>query len=387
MDPTTPTGLWEQVLAFDTAAPIEQARTLPASWYISDAFDALERRAVFLDTWQLACRAEQVAEPGSFVSGRSFGLPWVVVRGGDGVLRAFANTCRHKATEICTGSGVLSHFTCPYHGWTYRLDGSLRTAPRMAGIEALDRATMALPPLGVEIWGPLVLIHRDPEAPPSGPGIGELTRALEATGWDRLQWHSRRTYEVACNWKAYCDNYLDGGYHVAHMHPDLAAQLDLGRYRTEVFDTYSLQTCPPADEASAPEGRTPAGRTEGGALYVWRYPNLMLNRYGPCLDTNLVHPISADRCRVTFDFWFDASHLHDEAWIRASLESTEQTQREDMEISERVQAGMASGTWHSGPYAPRVELGIHHFHLLLARALRRATEPIDGTSAPGEPTP
>lgn len=366
------------MLAFDADTPIEHAQSLPASWYTSSAIDALERGTVFADSWQLVCRADQVAEPGTFVAGRTLGLPWVVVRGGDGVLRAFANTCRHKATEVCTGSGTLSHFTCPYHGWTYRLDGSLRTAPRMAGIGALDRATMALPPLGVEVWGPLVLIHRDPAAPAFAPQVPQLTHALAATGWDQLRWHSRRTYEVACNWKAYCDNYLDGGYHIAHMHPDLATQLDLGRYRTEVFDTYSVQTCPPAAAGAPIEGRT-----EGGALYVWLYPNLMLNRYGPCLDTNLVHPIDADRCRVTFDFWFDTSHIHDETWIQASLESTERTQLEDMEISERVQVGLASGTWHSGPYAPRVELGIHHFHRLLSQQLRRATEPVpSGASDP-----
>lgn len=355
-------NLQREILAFDPGIPIGRARTPPASWYVEPAFDVLERTAVFRRTWQFACRADQVAAPGAWVAGRSFGLSWVVVRGDDGRLRAFANTCRHKATEVCTGEGTSPHLTCPYHGWTYRLDGSLKSAPRMAGIEAVDRSEMALPPFAVETWGPLVFVHADPAAPSFLPELAGLDSALAATDWTRLQWHGRRVYEVECNWKAYCDNYLDGGYHVAHLHPSLAGQLDLDAYRTELFGRYNVQSCPPR------EGRL-AGRTGCGALYAWVYPNLMLNRYGPCLDTNLVHPISARRCRVIFDFWFDPREV-DPPWIAASLEDSERTQREDMDVSERVQFGMETGTWRDGPYAPKIEIGIHHFHRLLAVDLR-----------------
>jgi choline monooxygenase len=354
-----------EILAFDPEIPISKASTPPASWYVDPAFEPLERQAVFRRTWQVACRAEEVAAPGSFVAGRLAGLSYVVVRGEDGVLRALANTCRHKATEVCSGSGTAAHFTCPYHGWTYRLDGSLRTAPRMAGVEDFDRASMALPALAVEEFGPLVLICADRDVEPLRPRLEPLHQALEATGWRQLRWHSRRVYEVGCNWKAYCDNYLDGGYHVAHMHPGLAAQLDLDSYRTEVHDTWSLQTCRPSEAQAA--------RTEGGALYVWLYPNLMVNRYGPCLDTNVVIPLSARRCQVIFDFWFDPAQ-RDAQWAAASADDSERTQREDMDVSERVQSGMETGTWARGRYAPRVEAGIHHFHRLLAADLRGALQ-------------
>ena len=348
-----------EVLAFDPGVPVTRAFTPPASWYVGEAFHDLERTAVFRDTWQVACRADQIADNGSYVAGRCAGLPWVVVRGQDGVLRAFANTCRHKATEVCSGSGTASHLTCPYHGWTYRLDGSLRTAPRMGGIEVIERANMALPPLAVAAVGPLVLIHPDPGATEALPEA--LVRTLGDTGWGSLRWAGQQVYDLACNWKVFCDNYLDGGYHIPHMHPTLADQLDLATYRTELFDDYSVQTCDPAPAID---------RTEGGALYVWRYPNLMINRYGPCLDTNIVLPVAPDRCRVWFDFWFDPKL--DPEWIEASMASAEVTQREDMDISERVQIGMASGTWRRGPYAPRVEAAIHHFHRLLAADLRGA---------------
>lgn len=365
-----PLDVSAEVLGFDPGVPIERARTPPVSWYVAPELDRLEREAVFRRTWQVACRAEEVAQPGAYVAGRSFGLSWVVVRGEDGVVRAFANSCRHKATEVCSGSGTLDRFTCPYHGWTYRLDGRLRSAPRMAGIEDFDREALSLPPLGVDLWGPFVMIHCDPAAAPQSPKLADLTARLDATRWTGLRWHGCKVYDVECNWKAYCDNYLDGGYHIAHMHPTLAAQLDLDRYRTEVYERHSVQTCdPPPFEAA---GRIATGRIQGGALYVWVYPNLMLNRYGPCLDTNLVHPLSERRCRVRFDFWFDPDQVTDERWVAASLADMDQTQREDMDVSERVQVGMETGTWPSGRYAPRVETGIHHFHRLLAADLRDA---------------
>lgn len=357
-----------EVLAFDPCLPIARASTPPVSWYVEPAFDRLEREAVFRRQWLVACRAEEVAGPGAYVAGRTAGLSWVVVRGEDGELRALANTCRHKATEVCEGSGVLPHFTCPYHGWTYRLDGSLQRAPRVAGIEDFDRQAMSLPRLQAEVFGPFVMICADRAAPALAPRLAGLSSALDATGWTQLRWHGRRTYEVACNWKAFCDNYLDGGYHVPHLHPGLAAQLDLDSYRAEIPDPdglYNVQTC---------DSSARSDRTEGGALYAWVYPNLMINRYGPCLDTNVVWPVSPGRCRVIFDFWFDPSQ-RDAAWAEASIESSERTQLEDMAVSERVQNGMETGTWPRGRYAPRVEGAIHHFHRLLAADLRRTLEP------------
>lgn len=356
--------LADEVEAFDPEIPIARASTPPASWYVWPAFHTLERDTIFRKRWQVAARIEQLPTAGCFVAGRIAGLSFVVVRGEDGALRAFANSCRHKATEVCTGTGELTHFTCPYHGWTYRLDGSLRTAPRIAGIEDFDREQMGLPALRVETFGPFVMICADPTEPPLYPGLSALASRLDATGWQHLRWHGRRIYDVDCNWKAYVDNYLDGGYHVAHMHPGLAEQLDLESYRTDVYDTYSIQTCEPS-------ARERDGRISGGALYVWLYPNLMINRYGPCLDTNVVIPVSADRCQVIFDFWFD-ERLKDAAWAEDSVINSERTQREDMDVSGRVQRGMETGTWLRGRYAPKVEVGIHHFHRLLARDLRLA---------------
>ncbi|MBN4059209.1 hypothetical protein JYT22_00995 [Endomicrobium sp. AH-315-J14] len=160
---------------------------------------------------------------------------------------------------------------------------------------------------------------------------------------------------IECNWKVYVDNYLDGGYHIPHMHPSLDAQLDMETYRTEIFERYSVQTSGAASDGP--------DRIGSGALYAWMFPNFMINRYGPCMDSNHVVPLGPDRCRVDYQFYFteDARHLTEESMAQADV-----TQKEDIAICESVQRGLKSESYDRGRYAPTVEIGEHHFHRLLA---------------------
>jgi len=198
--------------------------------------------------------------------------------------------------------------------------------------------------------------------------LTELDARLEASSWSELEFVHRNEWTLACNWKVYVDNYLDGGYHVPHMHPTLDAQLDMARYQTELFAEFSIQSCPSAGEAELAQQRI-----GGQAIYAWLFPNFMINRYGPCLDSNHVIPLGPDRCKVVCEFYFrETKTAEAKAFIAASIEQSAITQREDIEICESVQVGLRSGAYDRGRYAPRVEQGEHHFHQLLARALRRA---------------
>lgn len=373
--PSDLAALRDLVARFDPAVPVQQASTPPSAWYTDPAIHELERHAVFGRAWQPVAGLCELAEPGAHQSGCSVGEPWVVLRGDDGVLRAFSNTCRHKGREVVQGSGRADRLVCGYHAWTYDLRGRLRSAPRMAGIEGFDRDALSLPPLPVETWGPWAWIATAPEPPPLLPRVAQLDRMLAATGWERLRFHSRTSWTVACNWKVYVDNYLDGGYHVPHMHPSLDAQIDMSSYRTALYDAFSVQTVQPA---AAPDARTEVDarvRIGPGAIYAWIHPNLMLNRYGPCLDTNLVIPLGPDRCRVDYEFFFVDDGDDPEAtrrFVEASIEQSALTQREDVAICESVQRGLRSRHYDVGRYAPRVEHGEHHFHRLLAADLRAA---------------
>jgi len=346
-----------QVRAFVPGRPLAEASTPPASWYTSPAVDALERTAVFGATWQPVARTAQLAEVGDYVAVEVAGEPLLVVRGEQGLV-ALSNVCRHKATPVARGCGRARELVCPYHGWRYALDGRLTRAPRLGARADFSREALALPRLAVATWGPFVFVNGDPSAPPLAGQVAGLNESLEARQWSALRWAGTRSWDVACNWKVFCDNYLDGGYHIAHMHPSLDAQLAMGTYETRTFDRYSVQ---------ASRGADGLARQEGGALYAWLYPNFMINRYGPVLDTNLVLPLGPDRCRVVFEYFFEAGC--DAAFVAASMRQTEVTQEEDILVSEQVQVGLGSAGFDRAPYAAP-EVGILHFHELLAADLR-----------------
>jgi len=362
-----------EVARFEQEIPIERAWTPPSSWYAAPQMYEFEKGAVLTKTWQPLVRVAEVDRPGAYVSGTFAGEPWVVVRGQDNVLRAFSNTCRHKGREVVQGSGCADELVCGYHAWSYGCDGALKSAPRMAGIEAFDRAEMALPELALEVWGPWAFVNFDSQAAPLAPRLTELTRRLDATQWERLAFVERTSWEIACNWKVYVDNYLDGGYHIPHMHPTLDAQLDMQSYRTELFEEFSIQTSDPAGSQDDRVAFDAGARIGDAAHYAWIYPNFMLNRYGPCLDTNYVVPVGPDACRVDYEFYFlETDGTDADAFIRESIEQSAVTQREDIAICESVQVGLHSTSYERGRYAPRVEIGEHHFHRLLAAQYRHA---------------
>ena len=363
-----------ELARFDPSIPIERAWTPPASWYVSPEFLDRERDAVFAATWQAVGRVEQVRRPGEYFAGCVLDRPYVVVRDDAGTLRAFHNVCRHHAAEVCSGDGRLAELVCPYHGWTYRLDGRLARAPRLGANALFEREAFSLKPAAVSTWGPLVFVHLGDDPPPLAPQLAGLTPRLEATGtWD-LRYRASRSYEIACNWKVYVDNYLDGGYHVSVLHKALAGQLDLGTYVTEIFERLSIQSCRAPDEAPHEAGGDFAERIGSEALYAFVYPNLMLNRYGPILDTNRVVPLGPDRTLVVFDFYFlETEGEAAQDFIARSIAASHKVQEEDVAICESVQRGLASPAYDRGIYAPEIETAAHHFHTLLAASLRRGS--------------
>ncbi len=355
---------------FDGNLPIERAFTPPASWYVSPAFLEWERTRVFRRTWQAVGRLDQVKRPGDYFAGCLVDDPYVVLRDQDGTLRAFHNVCRHHAAQICEGEGAVQELVCPYHGWAYRLDGRLTRAPRLGQSEVFDRERFSLKSAAVEAWGPIIFIHLGDNPPPLKTQLAELAKRLEASGTNDLTFVARRSYELRCNWKVYVDNYLDGGYHVSVLHKALAGQLDLDTYVTEMFERVSIQSCRSPEEIPVQSGGDFAERIGNEALYAFLYPNFMLNRYGPILDTNWVVPLGHDRTRVIFDFYFhDTQGAEAQAFIERSIAASERVQDEDVSICESVQKGLGSPAYDRGIYAPNVEMAAYHFHRLLAAEL------------------
>lgn len=360
-----PASSWRDELArFEPTVDHAAGSTPPASWYTRAEFHELELRSVFRQTWQPVARVELLTSPGTFVTAEVAGWPVIVVRGSDGQLRAFDNVCRHHAALVAQGEGCATELVCPYHSWTYGLDGRLLRAPRMGAVTDFDRADFSLPEVTTAIWGPFVWIHGGQPSSEPADDFRTLHERLSTTGFERLKFVARKSYALRCNWKVYVDNYLDGGYHVAHLHKGLASALDLAGYRTELFPRYSIQSAGGAAQRDS--------RVGDSALYAWLYPNFMINRYGPVMDTNWVLPLAPDRCLTVFDFYF--SPECDQEFIATSLEASDLVQSEDVGICESVQHGLGSGSYDRGRYAAGLEYGEHQFHCLLAADLRTATE-------------
>jgi choline monooxygenase len=361
-------GISSLLSAFDPDLPLDRAKTIPNTWYHDPGLYDLERRAVFGRSWQVVGRREQVAEPGQYLTADVAGDPVLVVRGEDGTLRAFFNVCRHRAAPILNEPcGKVSKLRCRYHGWTYDLEGRLRGTPEFDGVCDFRKEENGLAPVAVAEWGPFVFVH------PEGPREPLEEFLAPLPGWVAgrnafagLPWYARREYDVACNWKVYVDNYLDGGYHVNTVHPGLAGVLDYREYKTTTHGNTSLQSSPlvPAEGA--------AGKTRTGdlAAYWWVFPNFMLNVYGGVMDSNLVLPLGPDRCRVVFDFYFAAGT--DEAFVRDSVAVADQVQAEDVGICEEVQRGLSSRAFVTGRFSVKRENAGYYFHQLLARRLREA---------------
>ncbi|XP_020112075.1 choline monooxygenase, chloroplastic-like isoform X3 [Ananas comosus] len=291
------------VEAFDPTIPLAEALTPPSMWYIDSSFLALEFDRVFFRGWRAVGYTEQVAKPHDFFAGRLGNVEFVICRDANGNLRAFHNVCRHHASLLTFGSGQKSCFECPYHGWTYGLDGVLLKATRISGIKNFNK-------------------------------------------------------------NVFCDNYLDGGYHVPYAHKGLASGLELNSYETLMFEKVSVQRC-----ESASVEQDSFDRLGSKAIYAFVYPNFMINRYGPWMDTNLAIPLGPTKCQVIFDYFLDPSLADDKAFIERSLEDSERVQIEDIALCEGVQRGLESPAYDSGRYAPSVEMAMHHFHSLLHASL------------------
>src|SRR2546423_8531190 len=155
-------SIHEILSLYDDRAPLAEASTIPAPWYVDPRIAELERLNVFGGTWQLVARTDQLEKPGEFVRSNIAGEPIVAVRGNDGVLRAFYNVCRHHAAAVVTEPcGQASLLRCPYHGWNYGLDGSLKGMPEFDGVNHFDRAENGLVPVRVETWEGLVFVNLD----------------------------------------------------------------------------------------------------------------------------------------------------------------------------------------------------------------------------------
>jgi choline monooxygenase len=347
-----------------------EGATLPASWYSDPEVLRLEHERIFSRSWQYAGPAEQVSEPGSFFTCRAGTTPIVVVRARDGDLRAFYNVCRHRGHEVAQGCGRRETLQCPYHAWTYDLDGSLRAAPRSDREPGFDPADLGLRPVGVETWGPLVFVNPDVDTAPLREILGDLPREAAERGLepDALEYRGRSREQVLdANWKIVVENFLEC-YHCPTVHKSFSKLIDVDP------DVYTLSTArwTSSQYGPAQEGDDlpydPAGEFRTSQFH-FIFPNWTLNVLpGPAHMRVLVfQPIDADRTASFVDgFWAPGTPG---AIIQEITDFGAEVGKEDRQLVESVHRGLRSGAIDHGRLLLGSEKLIQHFQLLVRDAL------------------
>lgn len=354
------------------------ATTLPGSWYADPAHHRRELDQVFGRSWVGVGLDDHVARPGTYLTGTVGNVEVLVVRDLDGTLRGFRNVCRHRGAPLAQGHGEARALACPYHGWVFRLDGSLARAAGVGRPDGFDPSCFGLFPVQVTTFARSVLVNLDPGAPPFDPG--PLAAGMVPYALDALVPARRDTYECRCNWKVLLENYSEN-YHTPFIHPQLPAagyEYPMRCAGPIVFawdrplrprdpSEQALHDCDPLEPGWADVARHAAPESFNNGAYVTVWPNTMLSMFAGFAATFRLTPTSVDTTRVERDYlWADwvppERRDADHAATRAVVE-------QDLAICEALQRTYDGGGSAHGVLSTEHEQGIAHLHRLLREAL------------------
>ena len=351
--------------------------TLKAHYYTDPGIAAREKEAVFYRAWNFVDHVEQVPEVGSYLECRVLDQNLFVVRGKDGALRAFYNVCKHRAHELVKGQGRAKAIVCPYHAWSYHLDGRLRTARGSDKVAGFDGGEFCLTPVQVEVFCGFIFVNLDPEAASLASRTGGLEQEIRSycPQIDELTFAYRLTYEIAANWKNVVDNFLEC-YHCTPAHPAFVDLVDIKRYRSATYDIHSSHITPGSRPDNKAFSFDEEGATQRGFAAWWLWPNLTLSSFPGRGNVTLMHiiPTGPQTTLEHFDFYFLEPEPNEQE-MAAIRYIDDVLQVEDIGLVESVQRGLNSRGYDQGRFIvdeARSELSehaVHHFHSLVLDAL------------------
>ncbi len=328
----------------------------PASSYRDAARYESERRLVFGRSWLFMGHVSELAREGDVVAATIAGFPLLAVRAKDG-LKAFHNVCRHRAGPLFDEDRghCGTALTSKYHGWVYTLDGRVRNARDFGAAAGFDPREYGLFELKVETWRGFVFVNADAGAP--ALPLEPLETKLGARSFEHLVHAARRTHDIACNWKIYVENYLEG-YHIPLVHPGLNDQVDALNYGVTVEGNVCFHTAPP---------KIP-GETVYDGLWAFALPNLGFNSYGDDgLMMERMVPMGLNSTRLIYDFYLTPDVAADAQEKQRILSTSGIVVAEDKWICERVQANIDAGIYSAGVLSPKHEAGVAWFQRFVAK--------------------
>lgn len=338
----------------------------------------IDRDTIFKRSWQWVCHIEKLREPGSYVVVQVAEQPVAVLRDREGVLRAFYNVCKHRAHELLSGEGQVSRIMCPYHAWTYRLDGQLIRAPETEGLADFDLNDVCLDAIKVEEFCGFIYVNLDAEAAPlaeQASGLGDEIRHW-APDVENLTFAHRLTYDIKSNWKNVVDNFLEC-YHCPTAHKDFCTLVDMDTYKVTTHDIWSSHMAEAGKTANAAYSVEGATVTDHAVWWLW--PNTCIMRYpgrGNMIVMQII-PAGEDRTLETYDFFFETAEPN-EGEREAITYIDDVLQAEDIALVESVQRGMKTPAFtqgrivHDQSGSGKSEHAVHHFHGLVLEAYEKA---------------
>jgi Rieske 2Fe-2S family protein len=381
--------------------PFGQSRMLPRDAYVSPRVFAFEQERFFAGSWTCVGREGDLEGTGAQLAAKVGGAGVLLVRGADGRVRAFANTCRHRGHELLGVGEQTTRRTvlCPYHAWTYDLDGSLRVAPGFREHGDFQSAEHGLVELPLESWHGFLFVNGSGDAPPFAEHVGALDDLVAPYQPGRLVPLASHAYELAANWKVVLENYHEC-YHCPLIHPELCQvsppasgdnfELD-GAW---VGGTMDLKDHAATMSLDGHSDGVPIPGLDGERLrtvaYLGLFPNLLLSLHPDYVMTHLVEPLAADRSHIVCTWYFPPEAAERPGFDPSyAVEFWDRTNRQDWAACESVQRGMASPHFQPGPLAP-AEDAVYHVVTMIARAYlgeRPSAVPVDaGTALTQEPS-
>ncbi|MBL8768206.1 MAG: Rieske 2Fe-2S domain-containing protein [Planctomycetes bacterium] len=354
---------------FDVDADIRRARTPPRELYFDPQWFAQQRETVFARSWNFASvsaglETSGCARPLTLLPG-CLDEPLILVRDTHAKLHLLSNVCTHRGHLVVERECALAALRCNYHGRRFHLDGSFAFMPGFENAEHFPTESDWLTKVPLAEWRGMLFASLAPNAPVNEV-VAEVERRL--AGLAIVDWRYDptldKTFEFDANWALYVENYLEG-LHIPFIHPALAAKLDgkLYGYENLPYGTLQIGSAAPGELAfELPEGHPNFGQRIG-AYYFWLFPATMLNLYPWGLSLNVIEPLAPTRTRVRF-----LSFVQDPAKREQGAGSgLVQVEMEDEAAIQQVQKGMRARSYRGGRYAPTAEIGVHHFHRMLAK--------------------
>src|SRR5947208_4345585 len=330
------------------------------SAYTDPSLQARERERIFARAWQYVGHFAELGQGAGYVAGRVGDIPVVITRDRDGTLRAFPNVCRHRGSVLAAGAATRETLQCPYHAWTYGLDGALKAAPRSDREPGFDCEGISLRPASVGAWGPFLFANPDPEVLPLAEVLGGLPELVAAAGVvvAELRHHARAESSVEANWKLVAENFLEC-YHCAVAHPGFSAVVDVSPdvYELALGDSFSSQFGPVRENGTGLD--TVGEVTRSQFHFLW--PNTMINIFPGRMNFS-IGPVlpGGPEPTVRFLAYFSGPDA-DAAWISELLEFDGQAGAEDKVLVEHVHLRLATGLIERGRLMPESERLIADF--------------------------